>query len=150
MRRSLAYDRGMSAPPEFLKRVPLFQGLSDKDLNNLARSFSERSFQAGKELTSEGAGGVGFFVLESGEATVSIDGGERRTLGPGDYFGELALLDGGSRTATVTAKTDGTAYGLTPWEFKPLVEANAALAWPLLQALAARIREIEQRERDSA
>lgn len=135
----------MSAPKDFLRRVPLFQGLSDKQLQALAGSFTERSFQAGRELTSEGAGGVGFFVIESGEATVSIDGVERRKLGPGDYFGELALLDGGSRTATITATADGKAYGLTPWEFKPLVEGNGELAWSLLQTLARRIRESEQR-----
>jgi CRP-like cAMP-binding protein len=140
----------MSAPTDFLKRVPLFQGLSDKDLDSIARSFTERPFQAGRELTSEGSGGVGFFVIESGEATVTIDGVERRTLGPGDYFGELALIDGGSRTATITAATDGKAYGLTAWDFKPLVEQNSAIAWPLLQALTARIREIEQRQRAEA
>jgi CRP-like cAMP-binding protein len=138
----------MSAPKEFLERVPLFQGLSDKQLESLARSFTERAFQAGKELTSEGAGGVGFFVIARGEATVSVDGVDRRTLGPGDWFGELALLDGGSRTATITAISDGTAYGLAAWEFKPLVERNGALAWPLLETLAKRIREIEQRQRE--
>lgn len=137
----------MSAPTDFLRRVPLFQGLSDKQLDSLAKSFTDRPFTAGQELTSEGAGGVGFFVIERGEAAVTVDGAERRTLTSGDYFGELALLDGGSRTASVTAVTDGKAYGLTSWDFKPLVEGSGALAWPLLQALAARIREIEQRQR---
>jgi len=137
----------MSAPTDFLRRVPLFQGLSGKQLDSLAKSFTDRPFTAGQELTSEGAGGVGFFVIESGEAAVTVDGAERRTLVAGDYFGELALLDGGSRTASVTAVTDGKAYGLTSWDFKPLVEGSGALAWPLLQALAARIREIEQRQR---
>jgi CRP/FNR family cyclic AMP-dependent transcriptional regulator len=137
----------MSAQADFIKNVPLFEALSDKELDSLARSLKERSFTAGQDLTSEGAGGVGFFLIESGEAVVSVDGSERRTLGPGDYFGELALLDRGPRTATITAKTDGKAYGLTAWEFKPLVESNPALAWSLLQQLAARIREIEQRQR---
>jgi CRP/FNR family transcriptional regulator, cyclic AMP receptor protein len=138
----------MSAPVDFLRRVPLFHGLTDKQLEVLARSFTERSFDAGRELTSEGAGGVGFFVIESGEATVTVDGEERRTLGPGDYFGELALLDGGSRTATITATAPGRAWGLAAWEFRPLVEQNGALAWPLLEQLASRIRELEQRARD--
>ena len=65
-------------------------------------------------------------------AAVTVDGQERRTLGPGDWFGELALIEGGTRTATVTATTDGLAYGLTSWQFRPLVEAHPALAWPLL------------------
>ena len=137
----------MSATPEFIQHVPLFQGLERKQLETLARNLGRRDFTAGQALTSEGAGGVGFFVLESGEAKVVVDGEERRTLGPGDYFGELALLDRGPRTATITASTDGVAFGITAWEFRPLVEGNPALAWALLQGLAARIRELEQRSR---
>lgn len=137
----------MPATVDFIRSVPLFQSLPKKDLESLARSMKERSFSAGQDLTSEGAGGVGFFVIERGEATVSVEGETRRTLGAGDWFGELALLDGGSRTATVTATADGTAWGLTSWEFRPLVEANGELAWAMLQALAARIRDIEDQAR---
>jgi len=135
----------MSAPVELLQRVPLFQGLSDRGLRSLAASFTERSFSAGQELTAEGQGGAGFFVIESGEARVSVEGEERRMLGPGDYFGEIALIDGGLRTATVTATSDGRSYGLTSWQFRPLVEENASIAWPLLEAMARRTRELESR-----
>jgi len=62
------------------------------------------------------------------------------TFGPGDHFGEVALIDGGPRSATVTATTDLVCYGLTFWEFRPLVERNGAIAWKLLQALAQRLR----------
>ena len=133
----------MAAPVELLKHVPLFHGLSEKELKSLANNFTERTFTEGQELTHEGSGGVGFFVLESGEARVTVDGQERRTLGPGDYFGEIALIDGGTRSATITATTDGRSYGLTPWQFRPLVEENASIAWPLLEAMARRTREIE-------
>ena len=75
-----------------------------------------------------------------GEATVSSKGVELATLGPGDYFGEIALIDGGPRSATVTAATDLVCYGLTFWEFRPLVERNGTIAWKLLQALAKRLR----------
>jgi len=135
----------MAAPVELLKRVPLFQGLDDKSLARVADTFVERSFVANQELAVEGSGGVGFFVIESGEALVTVDGEERRVLGAGDFFGEVALLDAGLRTATVTAQTDGTMYGMTQWQFRPLVEENAAIAWPLLQAMARRTRELEQR-----
>lgn len=135
----------MSAPVELLKNVPLFARVPDKALKNVAAGFSDRSFRAGQDLASEGQGGVGFFVLESGEAKVTVGGEDRRTLGPGDYFGEIALIDGGLRTASVTASTDGKAYGLTPWQFRPLLEEHAEIAWPLLEAMAARVRELERR-----
>src|SRR6476469_2027254 len=133
----------MSAPVELLKNVPLFHGLSGKELKTLADNFTQRTFREGTELTAEGQGGVGFFGIESGKAIVTFDGKERRTLGPGDYFGEIALIDGGVRTATITAVSDGTSYGLTPWQFRPLVETNASIAWPLLEAIAKRTRDIE-------
>ena len=133
----------MSAPVELLKHVPLFTGLSQKELKTLAENFTQRTFREGTELTAEGQGGVGFFVIESGEALVTVDGQERARLGPGDYFGEIALIDGGLRTATITAVSDGTSYGLTPWQFRPLVETNASIAWPLLEAMAKRTRGIE-------
>jgi len=135
----------MAAPIELLQTVPLFQGLDRKHLKSLAQSFTERSFTAGQELVVEGKGGVGFFVIEAGEARVSVEGEDRRTLGPGDYFGEIALIDGGPRTATVTAVADGKMHGMTPWQFRPLVEDNASIAWPLLEAMARRPRELEQR-----
>src|SRR5215218_3861308 len=112
----------MSVPIEFLKQVPIFRGLPDRALKTLANSFNERTFKTGQALTSEGQGAAGFFVIESGEAAVTVDGQERRRLGPGDYFGEVALIDGGARTATITATSDGRSFGLTPWQFKPLVE----------------------------
>jgi CRP-like cAMP-binding protein len=135
----------MAAPIELLKQVPLFQGLDNKSLKRLSETFIDRAFVPDQELAVEGSGGVGFFVIESGEAVVTVEGEERRTLGAGDWFGEIALLDAGLRTATVTAKSDGKMYGLTQWQFRPLVEENASIAWPLLQAMAKRTRELEQR-----
>ena len=133
----------MSAPVELIKNVPLFHGLNDTQLKALSNNFTERSFRSGQELTAEGTGGAGFFVIESGAARVTVDGEDRRTLGPGDYFGEIALIDGGLRTATITATSDGKSYGLTSWQFRPLVEENASIAWPLLEAMAKRTRELD-------
>jgi CRP/FNR family cyclic AMP-dependent transcriptional regulator len=133
------------APVELLQRVPLFEHFEKGDLERLARSFKERTFDAGSTVAGEGKTGAGFFVIESGEATVSVRGDERRSLGPGDYFGEIALIDDGARSATITAVSDLRCYGLTSWEFRPLVESNASIAWKLLETLAKRLRAAQQR-----
>ena len=136
----------MAAPPELLKRIPLFSGLDGRDLELLANSFKERRFGEGETVAAEGSTGVGFFVIGDGTAAVTVHGSERATLGPGDYFGEVALIDEGQRSASVVAVTPLTAYGLTAWEFRPFIESNGKVAWKLLQTLAARLRAAEQRE----
>ena len=133
------------APVELLQRVPLFEHFEKGDLERLARSFKERTFDAGSTVAGEGKTGAGFFVIESGEAAVSVRGSERGSLGPGDYFGEIALIDDGARSATVTAVSDLRCYGLTSWEFRPLVESNASIAWKLLETMAQRLRAAQQR-----
>jgi CRP/FNR family transcriptional regulator len=100
----------------------------------------ERRFKKGETVIMEGTGGAAFFLIDSGEARVSSKGADVAILGPGDYFGEVALIDGGPRSATVTAVSDLVCYGLTFWEFRPLVERNGTIAWKLLQALAKRLR----------
>jgi CRP/FNR family cyclic AMP-dependent transcriptional regulator len=128
---------------ELLQSIPLFAGLESRELQRLSGSFKERTFDAGDTVASEGEGGAGFFVIESGEAVVRVGGEERGRLGPGDYFGDIALIDMGARTATVTAESDLHCYGLTFWDFRPLVESDARIAWPLLQAMAKRLRDAE-------
>ena len=135
------------APIELLEQIPLFEGLQKDELGRIARSFKARRFSAGDTVTAEGAGGVGFFVIGEGTAKVEVHGEERGRLGAGDYFGELALIDDQARrTATIVADSDLTCYGLTSWEFRPLVETNAAIAWKLLQVMARRLRESEQQQ----
>ena len=135
------------APTELLEQIPLFEGLAHGELERIARSFKERRFTAGDTVAAEGAGGVGFFVISEGNATVDVHGEQRGRLGPGDYFGEIALIDDQARrTATITADSDLTCYGLTSWEFRPLVETNAQIAWKLLQVMAKRLRESEQQQ----
>ena len=133
------------APTELLEQIPLFEGLSHGELERIARSFKERRFSAGDTIAVEGAGGVGFFVIGEGTAMVDVHGEQRGQLGPGDYFGEIALIDDQARrTASIIAETDLTCYGLTSWDFRPLVETNAEIAWKLLQVMAKRLREAEQ------
>ena len=128
------------ASTEVLKKVPLFSGLDNRELQQIANSMRERRVAAGDVVLEQGAGGAGFFVVDEGEADVSVDGSSVGTVGPGDYFGEIALLTGSDRTATVTARTDMVCYGMTPWDFKPLVESNSGIAWKLLTAMAQKLR----------
>jgi CRP-like cAMP-binding protein len=119
--------------------VPLFAGLDDKELNAIGASMRERTFADGDTVIEEGATGAGFFIIEDGYADVTVGGEHRRTLQPGDHFGEIALLTGSERTATIVAKTQLHCYGLTAWDFKPVVEDNPELAWKLLQSMADRL-----------
>ncbi|HZR93627.1 MAG TPA: cyclic nucleotide-binding domain-containing protein [Gaiellaceae bacterium] len=126
-----------------LKRVTLFAGLDDKEAKKVASLFKERDFTAGEAMAEEGKHGIGFFVIESGEAKVTVHGEERTTLGPGSYFGEIALIDDGPRTATVTATSDVTAHVLIAWDFRPLVKEEPKLAWGLLEGMAQMLRARE-------
>ncbi len=132
-------------PPDLLRKVPLFAGLDDKELASLADEFNERRFSAGHRVALEGEGGLMFFVVDSGEATVEVHGREVAKLGPGSAFGEIALIDRRPRTATVTAQTDLRTYGLPVFVFRPFVEARPQVAWKLLEAMADRLALAESR-----
>ena len=136
----------MSAPKDLLRNVPLFAGLDDKHLDQLADEFSQRTFSPGDTLTTEGEGGRTFFVIEEGAATVSVGGHEVGTMGPGDSLGEISLIDRQPRSASITATTDITAYMLPIWSFRPIVESSPEMLWTLLEGLAGRLRTAEQRE----
>jgi len=127
-----------------LKPVPLFAELDEDQRAQIVRLFKERRFAKGETVIREGTGAAAFFLIDSGEATVSVGGEERTRLGPGDYFGEIALIDEGRRSATVTATTDLVCQGLTFWEFRPLVQGDGAIGWKLLQAMVRKLREAEQ------
>ena len=128
---------------DVLRRVPLFAELGDDDLAQVARLFKRRHFSAGETVTKEGSGGAAFFLIESGEAAVTVNGRPRPPLEAGDHFGEVALIDGKERSATITAASDLVCYGLTFWDFQPLVQENAAIAWGLLQAVTMMLRRAQ-------
>jgi CRP-like cAMP-binding protein len=131
---------------ELLKRVPLFADLDGAELQQIANSMKQRTFSAGQEIAVEGQSGVGFFVIEDGQANVTVHGDEVRRLGPGDYFGEVALITQGARTATVTADTELKTYGMTFWDFRPLVEDTPSIAWKLLQSAVKQYDQSSQPE----
>lgn len=139
-------NRLMAKPStDLLRNIPLFSGLEDRDLESLAEEFNERRFPAGHAVALEGEGGLVFFVVESGEAAVEVHGEEVAKLGPGDSFGEIALIDRRPRTATVTASTDLTCYSLPVFVFRPFVESRPQVAWNLLEAMADRLEAAESR-----
>ena len=120
---------------EALRRVPLFADLDQGELERVASVFKARRFSAGETVIQQGSGAAAFFVIDSGEATVFVGGSEQRTLSAGDYFGEMALIDAGTRTATVTAASELACSGVTFWDFRPIVEENGVIGWKLLETM---------------
>ncbi|MHB1434054.1 MAG: cyclic nucleotide-binding domain-containing protein [Streptosporangiaceae bacterium] len=135
----------MTTSEEILSRVPLFSMLSGKELAKLDRQAHDRTFPAGAALTSEGETGATFGVIADGQAEVSIDGQVVRTLGPGDYFGEMALIDHSDRSAAVTATTPIRCLLFVAWTFRPFAMEHPESAWALLEMMVKRVREAESR-----
>jgi CRP-like cAMP-binding protein len=124
----------MASLADELKRVPLFSGLSQRQLKGLARGFREREVKSGTAVMREGEkGGISFFVIADGTATVSVDGNQVGQLGPGDYFGELALISEEVRTATVTADGPMRCLVMGFWDFRRFAKQNPDVTWKLLQ-----------------
>jgi CRP/FNR family cyclic AMP-dependent transcriptional regulator len=124
-----------------LESVPLFSGCSKRELQTISRAIKDISHPAGTVIAREGEPGIGLFVIEDGTAEVTIGGKKRGSLGAGDFFGEIALLDGGPRTATVTATSDIKLLGLTEWVFRGLMQEHPAIAIKTLEAVAGRLRD---------
>jgi pyruvate,water dikinase len=133
-----------SAPADVVRSARLFADLAPDELAKVTALFKERRFAAGATVIKEGSAGAAFYVIDSGEATVTIDGEPRGTLAEGDHFGEIALIDEGARMATITAATDLVCQGMTLWEFRPLVQENGAIGWTIMQTLARELRAAEQ------
>jgi CRP/FNR family transcriptional regulator, cyclic AMP receptor protein len=123
-----------------LEEVPLFAGCSKRDLQVVAMSLKEVERPQGAVIAKEGDTGLGFFLIVDGTASVSVGGKARGTLGPKEFFGEVSLLDRGTRTATVTATSPIQLLGLTAWAFKSLVQQHPRIALNMLKVVAGRLR----------
>ena len=132
---------------EILRKVSLFEDLSDKELKAVANATKERRYDTGDVIVSEGESGVGFFVIGDGTARVEAKGSRVGTLAPGASFGEVALLDdqAGRRTASVIAESQLIVYGLTSWQFTPLLKEHPELAVKIAKSLARTLRETQER-----
>ncbi|MHB8512875.1 MAG: cyclic nucleotide-binding domain-containing protein [Actinomycetota bacterium] len=133
-----------SDPIKMLSRVPLFEELSRKDLQAIARSSKEVSFAAGRKIVEEGQAGVAFHLILEGSARVSVKGKTKATLKAGDYFGEISLIDKGPRSATVVAQGPVRTLTLASWNFLQIVDRTPTIGRKLLQGLCKRIRESER------
>ena len=124
---------------EHFRRVPLFAHVSERGLRAVVSAADELDEPAGKALVREGDHGRELFVLTSGSARVTRQGRELAMLGPGDFFGEIALLAGGPRTATVTAESDVAVMILTPRQFETVLDSERSVRRAVLQALGERL-----------
>jgi len=126
-----------------LKQAKLLQGLPDSEVRSLEKQLKMVKHPAGQRIIVRGDGGVGFMIIMDGSVTVTTVQGKSRKLGPGDSFGEMALLDMEGRSASVTADTDVTLATIPEWNFKPFLKEHPEVAYKLLQVLSQRVRQAE-------
>ncbi len=126
-----------------LKKAKLLQGLPESELRSVEKQMKTVKHPAGHEIIVKGEGGVGFMIILDGAVTVATVQGKSRKLGPGDSFGEMALLDHEGRSATIKADTDVSLATIPEWNFKPFLKEHPEVAYRLLQVLSQRVRLAE-------
>jgi CRP-like cAMP-binding protein len=126
-----------------IKEAKLFQGLPDSELRSLEKQMKIVKHPAGHEIVVKGDNGVGFMIILDGTVTVSTVQGKSRKLGPGDSFGEMALLDHEGRSANIKADTDVSLATIPEWSFKPFLKEHPEVSYRLLQVLSQRVRQAE-------
>jgi CRP/FNR family cyclic AMP-dependent transcriptional regulator len=132
------------SPLKLLKDVPLFEGLSDRDLRSIAQSGKEVEHATGEAIVREGKTAVGFHLILEGTAKVVAGNRTRARLARGEFFGEMSLLDGEPRSATVVAETPVKTFSLASWNFNRFLRTHPSIALKLLVVLSQRIRELER------
>lgn len=128
---------------QMLKSVPLFEGLTNKEIEAVLRVGKEVSHEAGHDIVEQGKRGVGFHLITEGKARVLVRGRTTAHLRAGDYFGEMSLLDGQPRSATVRAETDVRTLSLASWDFLPLIDRHPSIARKMLLEMSRRLRDAE-------
>ena len=131
-------------PAALLAGVPLFAGMTERQLRAVAQSMKVVQFAPGKALITEGDTDARFYLIVEGSAKVSVNGRKKRELGPGDYIGEMAVIDGGVRSATVTAETDVVTLSAARWNFEAVMKNNPSVALAILREMIRRVRELDK------
>ena len=126
-----------------VKHAKLFEGLPESEVRSIEKQMKIVQHPAGHEIVVKGENGVGFMVILDGTVTVSTIQGKSRTLGPGDSFGEMSLLDHEGRSANIKANTDVSLATIPEWSFKPFLKEHPEVSYRLLQVLSQRVRQAE-------
>jgi CRP/FNR family transcriptional regulator, cyclic AMP receptor protein len=134
----------MSDQSALLSTIPLFANLPKKDLRALSQSANDMTYEPGTRLASQDELGAMFFVVIEGEADVLVNGQHRKRLGPGEYFGEMSIIDRAPRSADVVAASKLRCLVFTQWEFRPFLKSHPDVAWGLLEGLVKRLRDVQR------
>ncbi len=129
-----------------IRQAKLFRGLPESELRSIEKQMKTVKHPAGHEIVVKGENGVGFMIILEGAVTVATIQGKSRKLGPGDSFGEMALLDQEGRSATIKADTDVSMATIPEWNFKPFLKEHPEAAYRLLQVLSQRVRQAESNQ----
>jgi len=132
---------------ELLGTVGLFEGIGPAELEAVAAQAEEVEFPAGRQIVRQGEIGTGFFLITAGRTRVVRDGETIAELGPGDFFGELSVLDGEPRTAAVVSETSTTCLAIPSWKLDALLEAQPRLTIAILRGVARRLRSVTEEHR---
>ena len=135
-------------PTESLRQVPLFSSLDKKELGMLAKIVKEQAYEPGQVIVKAGAGGHGLYIIREGQVAVIQNGKTVATMGPGQFFGEISVLDGGPRTADVRAEAPTVCLTLISWEVKPILMDDAGITYKMLLEMVRRLRDTAPRQQD--
>ena len=133
---------------EALRKVPLFSGLTDPELETVLENAEERTYRRGQDLVTQGDSSGPFFLLYEGKCQVTVDGHPRRVIGPGQYFGDMALIDGEPRSATVRAETEVRGLAIHPESFFAILQTNFGVTRKIMANLSRRARAAERHQSD--
>ena len=129
---------------EMLQKTPLWSGLTKQDLKLVVKLSKERKFESGHAIVSKGEAGIGFYLILEGSVEVRSDGKTLSKLGPGQFFGEMSILDNQPRSADVVTVETSRVLFLSAWSFKTMIADNPRIALKMLQEFSRRLRATDK------
>lgn len=132
------------APGDLLKQVPFFEGLNRNEMKSVLAQFHEQWYNAGEPIVRQGGPGGAFYLIVEGWAKVTVGGRSRGKLGPGEFFGEMSLIDGGPRSATIQADTQVKVLTMSSWNFQAILEEHWPITKKVLVELVRKVRDVDK------